>query len=99
MGSGRTQASQTKHNQKVSQEAEQYKRKGYKVSADLRGYSKPPRKGSYIPDIVAVKGKEEIIIEVETPDTVNSERDHKQQGAFLRATRRPGVKFTRIVTK
>ena len=91
-------ASQSKHNQKVSQEAEKYKRKGYKVSADIAGYTKPPRRGSYIPDIIAAKGDEEIIIEVETVDSANSPRDF-QQGAFKRAARRSGAKFKRIVAK
>lgn len=99
MGSGRTKVSQSKHDQKVQQVAEEYKQKGYKISADLPGYSKPPKRGSYIPDIIAKKDKEEIIVEVETVDSVNNPRDLAQQGAFQRAARRSGAKFKRIIAK
>lgn len=98
-GSGRTKASQSKHNNKVLAEAKKLEREQYNVSADIAGYKKPPSRGGYVPDIVAKKGKEEFIIEVETPDSVNSPRDIAQQGAFQRAARKPGVKFKRIIAK
>lgn len=98
-GSGRTKTSQSKHNQEVLKEAKELKREKYNVYADIEGYKKPPSRGGYVPDIVATKGNEEIIIEVETVDSVNSARDLAQQGAFQRAARRPGVKFKRIIAK
>ena len=98
-GSGRTKAGQSKHNNKVLEEAKKLKRERYDVCADIEGFKKPPRQGNFIPDIVATKGNEEIIIEVETVDSANSPRDIAQQGAFQRAARRPGVKFKRIIAK
>jgi hypothetical protein len=98
-GSGRPKASQSKHDAKVLAEARKLQREQYDVSADIAGYKKPPRRGNYIPDVVAKKGQKEIIIEVETVDSANSERDLAQQGAFQRAARKPGVKFKRIIVK
>jgi len=65
-----------------------FKQKKYEVEADLSGFSKPKLVGGYIPDIRAKKGNKEVIVEVETTDSVNSERDIKQQGAFQRWARR-----------
>jgi len=98
-GSGRSKNGQSKHDNKVLAEAKKLKQEQYNVSADIAGYKKPPRRGNYIPDIVARKGQSEIIIEVETVDSANSERDLAQQGAFHRAARKPGVKFKRIIVK
>ena len=98
-GSGRTKTSQSKHDNKVLAEAKKLKREQYNVSADIAGYKKPPSRGGYVPDIIAKKGNEEIIIEVETVDSADSARDLAQQGAFQRAARKPGVKFKRIIAK
>lgn len=96
-GSGRPKASQGKHNQEVLKEAKELKREKYSVYADIEGYKKPPRRGGYIPDIVAKKGKKEIIIEVETVDSANSPRDLAQQEAFKRAAGKSGAKFKRKI--
>jgi len=98
-GSGRPKASQSKHDNKVLAEAKKLKQEQYNVYADIAGYKKPPSRGGYIPDVLAKKGQNEIIIEVETVDSANSERDLAQQGAFQRAARKPGVKFKRIIVK
>lgn len=87
-GSRRGQASQSKHDRKVRQIARDYQARGYDVSADVAGYPQPPTIGRYRPDVVARKGGHETIVEVETPDPVNSPRDIVQQGAFQRAARR-----------
>lgn len=87
-GSGRGQASQSKHDRKVREIAKDYEHRGYNVSADVPGYPQPPAIGGYRPDVVARKSGHETIVEVETPDSLNSPRDIAQQNAFLRATRR-----------
>ena len=99
-GSGRGQSSQSKHDRKVQQIARDYKARGYNVSADAAGYPQPPTIGGYIPDVVATKGGHQTIVEVETPDSVNSPRDIAQQGAYLRDARRSERRhYKRIVTK
>lgn len=99
-GSGRGKASQSKHDRMVEKIAQDYEDKGYDVSADVEGYSQPPTIGGYRPDIVATKGGQETIVEVETPDSVNNPRDIAQQGAFRRAARRSETRhYRRAVTK
>ncbi len=99
-GSGRGQPSQGKHDRKVRQIAGDYEHRGYNVSADVPGYPQPPTIGGYRPDVVARKSGQETIVEVETPDSVNSPRDIAQQGAFLRAARRSEKRhYKKIVTK
>lgn len=96
-GSGRPKASRSKHNQGVLKEAKELKRRKYSVYADIEGYKKPPRRGRFIPDIIAKKGNEEIIIEVETTDSANSPRDLAQQEAFRQAAKKSGAKFRRKI--
>lgn len=86
--SNRNQTSQSKHDREVKRLANDYKNKGYDVDADISGYSKPPTVGGLRPDIKAKKGGHETIVEVETPDSVDSTRDMQQHGAFQRWARR-----------
>jgi hypothetical protein len=81
----RTASRQTKHDAKVKQIAKQLQGQGYKVRADLPGYPSPTPigKGKKVPDIEAKKGGRRKIIEVETPETV--ERDKEQHSAFRRS--------------
>ncbi len=84
----RSKRSQSKHNAEVRRIASQLQRKGYDVEADIRGYSQPGTLGGYRPDVVASKGSERKIVEVETPDSVNNARDVAQQKAFRQAANR-----------
>ena len=96
----RSKRSQSKHDQAVQRIANAYERRGYNVTADVRGYQKPKTISGYRPDVVAKRGRERIIVEVETPDSVESARDHKQQQAFRRAANRSvNTRFRRTVTR
>lgn len=96
----RSSSSQSKHDALVAQDARELKRLGYEVSADISGYNKPPTIGGYKPDVYASNSKKNIIIEVETPDSVNGERDLNQKAAFERAARRsPNTTFKRKIAK
>jgi hypothetical protein len=98
-GSGRGKTSQDKHNKKVREVAQSYKSKGYEVYADVPGYPQPTTIGGYRPDVVAKKDRQETIVEVETPDSVNSQRDVAQQGAFRQAAKRSEKRhYKRIIT-
>jgi len=78
----RSRRSQSKHNAVVKRIAKEYKDKGYRVKADIGGYGQPETIRGVRPDILAEKGDHKIAVEVETPDSVDSKRDQKQQKAF-----------------
>jgi hypothetical protein len=68
----RTRKSQTKHDKAVRGVAQAYRKKGYDVEADLRGFDQPGTIRGVRPDVRARKGSHETIVEVETPDSVDS---------------------------
>ena len=95
----RSKTSQSKHDAQVRQIAKKLRDGGYKVQADVRGFPQPDTIGGYRPDVVAKKGKQKKIVEVETQDSVNSARDKEQQKAFRQAANRSeNTTFTRKVT-
>ncbi len=84
----RSKKSQSKHDTEVRRIAEDLKAQGYRVDADLKGFPKPDTISGVRPDILAKKGKQKKIIEVETPDSVDNARDKKQQQTFRQAASR-----------
>jgi len=82
----RKKAGQKKHDESVLRSAEWYKKYGFTTKADLPGWKKPKKIGGFIPDIIAKKGKKEIILEVETKNTDKSDTD--QQKAFKKYSER-----------
>ena len=78
----RSEESQARHDELVKTLAREYLDKGFVVKADLEGYDRPGMIRGYEPDIVAFKGNQTKIVEVETEDTLKSERDKGQQEAF-----------------
>jgi hypothetical protein len=74
----RTKKGQKKHDESVFRSATWYKNKGFKTSADLPGWEKPKSIGGFVPDLIAKKGKKEIILEVETKDTVDLDKDQQK---------------------
>lgn len=96
----RTRASQSKHDHKTRSVAVKLERQGYKVKADVPGFEQPGTIGGYRPDVVAKKGSQRKIVEVETPDSVNSARDKGQQQAFRQAANRSrNTTFRREITR
>jgi len=90
----RTRQKQYLHDKAVRKEAERYKKMGFKVRADLPGYLKPKPIGKYkrVPDIEATKRGTRHIVEIETPDSVEKDRD--QISSFRRsAAHRRRTKF------
>ena len=95
----RSRKGQSKHDARVSELARRYENQGFDVKADVSGFSKPGTIGGYRPDVVAKKGRTRKIVEVETPTSVDSARDVKQQQAFRRAANRSvNTTFRRDVT-
>lgn len=96
----RNPVQQTKHDKKVKAIAQQYKKQGFKVKADLPGSVRPAPIGKYrrIPDVEAVKDRRREIVEIETPETLNSHKD--QQATFRRhASHKSNTKFRIEVTE
>ena len=70
------------------------------MKADVKGFAQPGTVGGYRPDVVATKGKQRRIIEVETTESVSSARDLAQQSAFRSAANRSkNTTFRREVVK
>ena len=84
----RSRKSQSKHDKRVGKVARRYEAQGFDVKADVGGFSRPGTIGGYRPDVVAKKGRERKIVEVETPESVDCARDVKQQQAFRQAAGR-----------
>lgn len=85
---------QTKHNEKVRQIAQKLESEGWNIQVDLPGHDKPESIGKHkrIPDIRATKAGAERLIEVETPETMQS--DKKQHETFRRrAAQKPRTTF------
>jgi Holliday junction resolvase len=86
------------HDRKVRQLANELKRQGFRVEADINGFETPDGigKGDHIPDILATKGNKTKIVEVDTPGTENP----GQLAAFRRsAAHRKNAEFEHVVTK
>ena len=85
---------QNKHDTKVKQIAQKLLREGWNVRADIPGYDQPGPigKNNQIPDIQATKKGAEQIIEVETKETMES--DKEQHATFSRrADHKPKTTF------
>ena len=96
----RSKRSQSKHNTTVNKLANQYKKKGYKVKADIEGWGKPDTIKGVRPDIIAEKGGHKTVVEVETKDSVDSKRDQQQQQAFKNWSKTSDTKhYKRVVTE
>lgn len=95
----RSNRGQSKHDKKVERLAKGLEKQGFSVQADIPGYDKPTSFGGMRPDVIARKGKERKIYEVETPESIDSTRDKKQQEEFKKvADRNPKTDFRRFIT-
>jgi len=79
----RTKENQAKHDQGVAYWTNQVSLAGWgRVLFDLPRYIKPITIGGFIPDIYAIHGNREYVIEIETVDSANSGHALKQKAAF-----------------
>ena len=96
--SKRTKIGQKSHDEAVLNSVKYYENQGFKVKADLPGYNKPDKIKGKIPDLIAKNNSSEIVLEVETPQTV--ETDKKQISVFKEyADRSKNRKFRLKITK
>ena len=92
--------SQNEHDKVVRREAKNLVRNGWTVRADLAGYEPPEPIGKkgVVPDIVAAKRGHTRIVEVETPDSLDS--DKEQRATIARsAGHKQRTTFETIVTE
>jgi hypothetical protein len=78
MHAKRTKRGQERHDRGVLRRANWYEARGYTVTADLPGWPKPKHIGGFIPDVLAKRGGEEVVLEVETKDSDRKDRDQHQ---------------------
>ncbi|MEX2410136.1 MAG: hypothetical protein WD607_01985 [Candidatus Paceibacterota bacterium] len=94
----RSKRQQNKHDKAVEKSAEYYKKQGYKVEADIKGFKKPKNISGRIPDVRAVKKGDEAIIEVETKKSLD--KDKKQREKFKKyADRSKNRRFRKRIIK
>lgn len=96
----RQSRNQSTHDNRVRSLANQLKNEGWKVQADLPNFNQPDPigKDARIPDILATRGDQTKIIEVETPTTLNSHQE--QHSTFRRsAAQRENGEFELVVIK
>ena len=90
--------SQETHDRKVRQVVRNLLGNAWKVQAGVKGLDRPAGIGerNHIPDIVAKKSGATMIVEVDTPDSV----DESQIATFKRsAARRSRTRFVHVVVK
>ena len=85
---------------KIRQVVRQLAEQGYEVQAEVRGLSIPPalKPSGIIPDIVATKNGQILIVEVKTPGGVKKSKDRLKALAEL-AEQRADVRLRLVVTK
>ena len=100
MARKRTSRSQSQHDKAVERRAEQLRRQGFDVQADVKGWKQPDTIRGVRPDIDARKGQQRVIVEVETPESEGDDRAERQRRAFEGAAKRSAqTRFETIVTK
>ncbi|MEW6374744.1 MAG: hypothetical protein AB1502_03010 [Thermodesulfobacteriota bacterium] len=96
----RSKKGQAEHDREVRRVANEYLRKGYEVLADLPGWEQPETIKGLRPDLRVRKKGHETLIEVETPESVESTRDEKQKKAFKQWSAKSEHRhFRRIITE
>lgn len=95
----RTKTGQRQHDLEVLRWAKQKKKEGFSVEADLPKWPRPSKVGGNIPDAFASKGRIKKMLEVETPDT--SESDKQQRSKFRKwsATSKNKTFYVKVIKK
>lgn len=95
----RTKKGQAEHDREVRRVANEYLRKGYTVLADLPNWEQPGTIKGVRPDLTVRKKGHETLIEIETPESVESKRDEKQKKMFKQWSEKSEHRhFRRIIT-
>lgn len=75
----RTKTGQKIHDTEVSKWARQKEKEGFDVTADLPGWEKPPKIKGAVPDAFAEKETKKKMLEVETPQTLEEDKEQREK--------------------
>jgi hypothetical protein len=96
----RPKRGQAEHDREVRRVANEYLGKRYKVLADLPNWEQPDTIRGLRPDLNVKKKGHETLIEIETPESVESARDEKQKKTFKQWSKKSEHRhFRRIITE
>ena len=96
----RSKRGQTEHDREGRKVANESLKKGYKVLADLPNQERPDTVKGVRPDLSVKKKGHETLIEIETPESLESARDEKQKKAFKQWSEKSEHRhFKRIITE
>ena len=96
----RSKPSQNKHDKTVKQVAKHYEEKGYKVTADVKGWDRPATIKGVRPDLRVRKSGHETIVEVETTDSLGTKRNENQEQTFKKWSKNSQTKhYKKIITE
>ena len=84
----------TIHNNKVRRIAAGYRAQGFKVRANVPGYPQPLNIGGRRADVVAIHGRNKVLVEVETRKSFAS--DTLQRRALRQIAKRAGYRFRTV---
>lgn len=84
----------TKHIKKLKKVAAGYKSQGYKVRADIKGHLKPLNIRGRRADVVAIKGRDKVLVEVETRKSMTS--DKSQRKVLRGVAKKYGYRFRTV---
>ncbi len=94
---------ESRHDQEVRRQAEQYEKAGYRVRADLPGYTSPDtfgRKNPTRPDVQATRGNRTVVVEVETQRSKDTQHSRQQAETLRRSVaHRPNTTFKPVITR
>lgn len=85
----------TKHDKKVKKIAAGYKSQGYNVKADINGYEQPPNFYRHRPDVFAAKGRNKVMVEVETKSSMS--RDKDQRKILKKYAKKKNIRFRKVM--
>ena len=74
----RTPQQQSKHDRGVEALAKYYESQGYTVLADIHGYEQPKTLEGRRPDVIATGNGEKVIVEVETRDSLDTDKSQRE---------------------
>jgi hypothetical protein len=78
----RNAPSQARHDRMVALQAERYRALGYAVAAEIDGWPAPAAVEGQVPDVLATRGDETVVVEVETEETLASREYADEHKAF-----------------
>ena len=73
---------QARHDAMVKLQAARYRSLGYLVAAEIAGWQAPEPVEGLVPDLVATRGDEVVVVEVETEDTLAGKEYLAEHKAF-----------------